>query len=72
MNTKDTVTLKRGDGTYVAHMDAVKEKLATTSKRDMIREIKDLWPELKNERYFTPAELRHENPYVLAIILCQI
>lgn len=59
-------------GLFIAPNAAVAYKLASYTKRSMIREIADLWPEMIRDKTWTRAYLHSLPSYVLAVILCQI
>lgn len=67
-----TVGLSTDSGIYVADAIAVENWLQTSTRRQMIRRMRERWPELFANGTFTYHSLMQEPAYVLAIILSQI
>jgi hypothetical protein len=61
-----------GHGLFVARTEDVASYLTTHTKRQMVKDIADLWPELIRDKSWTRADLRTMPAYVLAVILNQI
>lgn len=59
-------------GIFTADNVDVANKLAHYTKRSMVSEIADTWPEMIRNKTWTRAYLRSQPSYVLAVILCQI
>lgn len=59
-------------GIFTADNVDVAIKLASYTKRSMVREIADVWPEMIRDKTWTRAYLNSQPAYVLAVILCQI
>lgn len=59
-------------GIFIAAMEAVQIRMMRQSRRELLREIFDTWPEMLERGDWTKAYLHSLDTYILAIILCQI
>lgn len=61
-----------GHGLFVAHTANVARRLKVQRKRDMVKAIAEIWPEMIKAKTWTRAQLQNLPSYVLATILEQI